>query len=79
MRQASADNPRIRDEIAAKNDPALLARFDQMMGPWDEIDEDKPFFGSAARPAGAGFYPADLTKEQFDAYLAKPIRARPRR
>ena len=42
-----------------------------MMGPWDEMDEDKPFFGSAARPVGAGFYPADLTKEQFDDYLAK--------
>ena len=71
LRQASADNPRIRDEIAAKNDPALLARFDQMMGPWDEMEEDKPFFGSAPRPVGAGFYPADLTKEQFDDYLAK--------
>ena len=51
LRQAAADNPRIRDEIAAKNDPALLARFDQMMGPWDEMEEDKPFFGSS-RTAG---------------------------
>lgn len=71
LRQVSADNPRIRDEIAAKNDPALLARFDQMMGPWDEMEEDKPFYGDAQRPVGAGFYPADLTKEQFDDYLAK--------
>ena len=71
LRQAAADNPRIRDEIAAKNDPALLARFDQMMGPWDEMEEDKPFFGSAGRPVGAGFYPADLTKDAFDKYLAE--------
>ena len=42
-----------------------------LMGPWDEMDEDKPFFGGAAKPVGAGFYPADLTKEQFDDYLAK--------
>src|SRR5215218_4159342 len=70
LRQASANNPQLREEIAAKNDPALLAKFDQMMGPWDELDEDKPFFGNAPRPAGAGFYPADLTKEQFDQYLA---------
>ena len=54
LRQASADNPRIRDEIAAKNDPALLARFDQMMGPWDEMDEDKPFFGSAGAAGRRG-------------------------
>jgi hypothetical protein len=70
LRQVSADNPRLREEIAARNDPALLERFDTFMGPWDEVDEDKPFFGSAKRPVGGGFYPADLTKEQFDAYLA---------
>src|SRR5699024_10541425 len=29
-----------------------------------------PFFGNSPRPAGAGFYPADLTKEEFDRYLA---------
>ena len=33
------------------------------------MDEDKPFFGSAPKPPGGGFYPADLTKEAFDAYL----------
>ena len=70
LRQVSADNPRIREEIAKTGDKALLAKFDQMMGPWDEVDEDKPFFGDTPRPVGAGFYPADLTKEQFDQYLA---------
>src|SRR5215207_11155817 len=70
LRQVSADNVRLRAEIEKSGDKALLARFDQMMGPWDEMDEDKPFFGSAPRPVGAGFYPADLTKEQFDQYLA---------
>ena len=70
LRQVSADNPRIREEIAKGGDKSLLDRFDTFMGPWDETDEDKPFFGNAARPVGAGFYPADLTKDQFDAYLA---------
>ena len=69
LRQVAADNPRIREEIAAKGDAKLLDRFDTFMGPWDEIDEDKPFFGTTAKPAGGGFYPADLSKEQFDAYL----------
>src|SRR3954449_8986383 len=70
-RQVSADNPRLRDEIAKTGDKALLDRFDTFMGPWDEVDSDKPFYGTAPRPVGAGFYPAGLTKEQFDAYLAK--------
>jgi hypothetical protein len=70
LRQVSAANPQVRAEIEKSGDKAALARFDQMMGPWDEMDEDKPFFGTAQRPVGAGFYPADLTKEQFDQYLA---------
>jgi len=70
LRQVSADNVRLREEIAKSGDKALLDRFDTFMGPWDETEEDKPFYGNAARPVGAGFYPADLTKDQFDAYLA---------
>jgi len=71
LRQVSADNPRLREEIVKSGDKALLDRFDTFMGPWDEVDDDKPFYGNAPRPVGAGFYPAGLTKEQFDAYLAR--------
>ncbi len=69
LRQNGAD-PAMRAQIAAKNDPALIERFDTFMGPWDELEEGKPFFGGKAKPAGAGFYPADLTKAAFDQYLA---------
>jgi len=64
-------DPALREQIAAKNDPKLLEKFDTFMGPWDELDENKPFFGNTPKPAGAGFYPADLTKEAFDKYLAE--------
>jgi len=70
MRQNGVD-PTQRDQVAARNDPALLEKFDTFMGPWDELNDNKPFFGNTAKPAGAGFYPADLTKEAFDAYLAE--------
>ena len=70
LRQVSADNPRLREEIARSGDKALLERFDTFMGPWDETQEDKPSFGNAPRPVGGGFYPAGLTKEEFDRYLA---------
>jgi hypothetical protein len=69
-RQATPDYDKLRAEAAAKNDPALLERFDAFFGPWDSVEEDKPFFGKQTKPAGAGFYPADLTKEEFDKYLA---------
>ena len=69
-RQNTPDYDRVRAEVAAKNDPKLLEKFDAFYGPWDPIEEGKPFFGDKPKPAGAGFYPADLTKEAFDKYLA---------
>jgi len=68
-RQAAPDYDKLRAEVAAKNDPKLLDKFDAFYGVWDPMEEGKPFFGDKPKPAGAGFYPADLTKEQFDAYL----------
>ncbi len=38
-------------------------------GPWDRLDGNKPFVdGVGPKPAGAGFYPADMTKEEFAAW-----------
>lgn len=73
LRQVAGDNPDVRARIAGSNDAgktAMLARFDANFGPWDSFDEDKPFFGASPKPVGGGFYPADLTKAQFEAYLA---------
>ena len=37
-------------------------------GPWDRLDDDKPFMaGVGDKPLGARFYPADMTKEEFEA------------
>src|SRR5690606_35138093 len=69
LRQRSPDNPAIREQIAAGGDAGLLDMFDRNFGPWDEIEEKHPFFGDKPMPEGAGFYPADLTREEFDAYL----------
>lgn len=69
-RQSTPDYDKLRAEVAAKNDPALLERFDAFFGPWDPVNDGEAFFGDKRKPAGAGFYPADLTKEEFDRYLA---------
>jgi len=38
-------------------------------GPWDRLDGNKPFIeGVSAKPAGATFYPEDMTKEEFAAW-----------
>ena len=37
-------------------------------GPWDRLDENAPFVsGVGPRPDGAAFYPADMSKEEFEA------------
>ncbi len=37
-------------------------------GPWDRLNDDKPFVpGYGPKPVGARFYPADMTKAEFEA------------
>ncbi|MFN0024471.1 MAG: dipeptidyl-peptidase 3 family protein [Parvularculaceae bacterium] len=71
--QISEDNETLRTAIAAGDQPdkeLLLDLVDLHFGPWDTLNDDKPFYGSATKPAGAAFYPADMTKEEFEAHLA---------
>ena len=51
------------------DDARLFA--DQNYGPWDRLDDEKPFIdGAGAKPLGANFYPQDMSKEEFEeAYL----------
>ncbi|WP_242926985.1 dipeptidyl-peptidase 3 family protein [Pontibacter vulgaris] len=36
-------------------------------GPWDRLDDNKPFLpGVGAKPAASNFYPHDMTKEEFE-------------
>ncbi len=72
LRQVYENNPAIRAEIAAsdlENKDLVLDMFDLHFGPWDTLAENHPFYGKTPHPAGAGFYPADMTKEEFEAWL----------
>ena len=41
---------------------------EQNYGPWDRLDSNRPFMeGVGPKPLGANFYPADMSKEEFDA------------
>ncbi len=73
LRQRSPHNPSWRAEIAASDEPdkdLLLNLFDLHFGPWDTLNENKPFYGDAPMPLGAGFYPPDMTKEEFEQWIA---------
>ena len=39
-------------------------------GPWDRLQNNQPFTkGFSSKPAGANFYPSDITKEAFEKHL----------
>lgn len=64
--QVSPKNP---EWLASVEDPVTREYFLLNQGPWDRLDEDEPFWGETPKPPGAGYYPEDLTKEEFQAYL----------
>ncbi len=53
------------------DNPNLLQFAEMNFGPWDRLEGNAPFIdGYGEKPAGANFYPADLTKEAFEAAAA---------
>ncbi len=74
LRQTWAGNPALREQLKSLDGPhAEAARqyFAMNYGPWDRLAERRPFLGDKPRPAGAGYYPEDLKKEDFEAWIAK--------
>lgn len=73
LRQAWAGNPRLAQELTKGKGPlAETARtfFELNAGPWDRLDENRPFLGDKPHPAGAGYYPEDMTAQEFEAWIA---------
>lgn len=74
LRQVWTGNPELEKEMAAwKGKDAEAAReyFDINFGPWDRLAERQPFIGTKPHPEGAGYYPEDLTKQEFEAWIEK--------
>lgn len=71
--QAYADNKRIVDELQKRSDVDgrdLLRYFLIHGSPWDAYDHDRPFVeGVGEKPKFGSFYPPDLTKDEWDAWL----------
>lgn len=70
--QAYGDASKIKfSNSLSQNETALLKRHVMInYGPWERLQENRPFLsGFGKKPAGANYYPADMTKEQFDAQV----------
>ena len=73
MLQVNEQNPDILKSLKSSTEPdaqAYVDFFKMMFGPWDRLDEDRPFINSKPKPAGAAFYPEDMTAEEFHNWIA---------
>ena len=69
--QRGADYPARRAELAKTGSSIELAMFDLHYGPCDGLEDDNTVFvGDTPCPAGGGFYPADMTKAEFEQWIA---------
>ena len=67
--EAYGDKEELLNSIS---DPAAQKFAKINYGPWERLNDNKPFIeGFGEKPAGANFYPTDMTKEEFDALDAK--------
>jgi len=39
-------------------------------GPWNRLEHNAAFIGNLEKPDGAGYYPEDMTKEEFEKHIA---------
>ncbi len=57
-----------RDSLLSSLDGATRQYAEINYGPWDRLAGNEPFIdGVGPKPAGARFYPADMTREELDA------------
>ncbi|HZG44138.1 MAG TPA: hypothetical protein VEY93_14415 [Longimicrobium sp.] len=57
--------------MASIQDPRVRRYVEINYGPWDRLAGNAPFLGGVGpKPQGANVYPADMTREQFEAAVA---------
>ncbi len=74
LRQLWTGNPALGGRLKLDESPLGKARLDYFLlnkGPWSELDGHEAFVDGvpAKKPLGAGFYPADMTREEFEKWV----------
>ena len=70
LRQVWKGNVELRKALNSKDKMKELKFFNINFGPWDRINENEPFIGKILKPDGAEFYPTDMTKQEFEDWIA---------
>ena len=73
LHQVYPEGVALRDSLA-KLDDEVSKKLHRLIvrngGPFDKMDHFKNFYGDFEKPPGGAMYPPDLTKEEFEAYVA---------
>src|SRR5882672_9528240 len=73
LRQIWSGNEALLKKLQADQSPLGRLRLHYFMinkGPWSQLDANEPFIeGVPSRPPRANFYPDDMTKDEFNAWL----------
>ena len=80
LEQVYIENYQIKSDLISKTanksilerEPELkpqLELFNIMFGPFDRLEDNKPFIGKNTKPLGANFYPVDMSKEEFEKWI----------
>ncbi|MBN1282653.1 MAG: peptidase [Proteobacteria bacterium] len=74
LRQVYSGNAKLRERLEARaaRSPEIYEYFLVNYGPFDRLDHDRPFVaGVGVKPAGANYYPEDMTKREFASWIKK--------
>jgi hypothetical protein len=73
LRQVWSGNEALKKKLEADKTPAGRLRLHYFLindGPWSRIDENEPFIeGVPQKPAIPNYYPEDMTREEFNAWV----------
>ena len=75
LRQVWSGNEALKKKLEADTSPEGRERFHYFMiikGPWSRNEHNEPFVDGVPheKPAQAGFYPDDITKDEFNSWLS---------
>ncbi len=72
LRQVFSKNLEIKNQLidgTSEEDSLKLIYFNINFGPFDRLNHDAAFIDSYKKPLGANFYPADMTKDEFEGWI----------
>ena len=75
LRQVWSGNDALRQKLEADKSPAGKQRLHYFLindGPWSRLDHNEPFIEGVPqqKPAHANYYPDDMTKPEFETWVA---------